>query len=214
MAEEAGLPLYLWTVILGGFLLVLYYIATDFVKDRSSETSLRKFAVSLNDGAAAEAARDFSRTVKAVEVFDGEARLKLESLLLRKGEAEEEKAFDLLLSHLKDKGYDKADALAERVASCLCVNLSMQVLEHAKVSPPAMYQPRFTLALLETEVFVVAHAFVGMPVLGPAHPEKKYTRTQLSYMTSNLLETAATHEVSYKVKPTNKATMGNEELQI
>lgn len=216
MEAESGLSLYLWTAVVGALLLVLYYVVSDFVKEKPKEAAPRTFEVSLEEVNTAEVGRDFLRNIKAVEVFDGQLRSPLEPVLRgaedREGEDVEPSA--LLEEYLKGKGYEKPDDLVTKVMACLCVNLSMQVLEAAELSPPAMYQPRFTLALMENSVFVVVHAFVGSPVLGPPHPDKKYTKTQLSYATCNLLQKTRVHQVSFKLKPTTKLSMDIEELHI
>lgn len=98
--------------------------------------------------------------------------------------------------------------LAALAMDLLAVAPQVDCLLAAKVMPPAMQQPSYTLVLAPAarQVRCLTDGFVGVPVLGPADPALKYTATRMRSLSGDLvraaLERAPAVDVAYCLRAT------------
>mmetsp|Transcript_3311 Transcript_3311/g.4787 ORF Transcript_3311/g.4787 Transcript_3311/m.4787 type:complete len:278 (+) Transcript_3311:370-1203(+) len=162
-----------------------------------------------------ESTSDFLRNISSIYVASRNGLDKLEDLLPEvkgvKGdgavsEATVEKLVRLMhefiteqVKTVSDGNLKLSDGVAALAIEMLTVTPSMDCLLHAKVMPPSMYQPTYTLLISSNNVHCVTDGFIGFPVLGPADPNKKYTQKRMRLLTADLVEVAVEGSSSIKV---------------
>mmetsp|Transcript_4354 Transcript_4354/g.5055 ORF Transcript_4354/g.5055 Transcript_4354/m.5055 type:complete len:248 (+) Transcript_4354:147-890(+) len=155
----------------------------------ASQRALKRGSVNIDlneneEADIAEAQRDFLRSLDAVRVVTKVTSISFEKLENLKKRS----AFDLLLSVVQDEYSGNTDLklLLNRILKHIRVAPGISVLLDAEISPPALFQPRYTLVLSENSAFVITDGFAGQPCFGPPDPNKKYTEKRIRYMTENL----------------------------
>lgn len=90
------------------------------------------------------------------------------------------------------------------IIQLLTVTPSMDCILDAKLMPPAMYQPCYSVIISKRSVRCVSDGFVGPNVKGPAHPDKKYTDLCMRLVSDDLVRAATSKsvEIKYCVKET------------
>lgn len=99
-------------------------------------------------------------------------------------------------------------ALGAQVIELLTVSPTMDALLDAGIMPPSMNQPAYTLVVTGSEVRCITEGFVGMPVMGPADPNLKYTSQRMRLLSGNIMDVAtsaspSTMRLEYCIMPTS-----------
>uniref|UniRef100_A0A7S3PLX6 Uncharacterized protein n=1 Tax=Aplanochytrium stocchinoi TaxID=215587 RepID=A0A7S3PLX6_9STRA len=216
------------TLLVG--VIVLYIIIVYFetfksdngAKKFKSSTLQRKGSVKIEvtgkvDSGLMEAKRDFLRSVEAVYVATENSYTSFQDEI-KAIEIEKQSSFieanddtnsilEKLQVLIKQKTETKTNIqeLSNRVLDHIRVAPGISVLLDAKVFPPSMYQPRYTLVLAREAVHVITDGFTGQPSFGPPDPNKKYTSNRIRYITDNLVNLKTSSDsvnVNYNIKAT------------